>query len=63
MGLANTIFIIAGIIVALIGVAAFFIPNFARLINAPGGPRMKAIVALISGVILIIVGLVIQFPG
>ena len=63
MELANTILIIAGVIVVLIGLTAFFNPNFARIINAPGGPRMKAIFALIAGVILIIVSLIVQFPS
>jgi hypothetical protein len=55
--------IIVGVIVALIGVAAFFNPNFARIINVPGGPRLKAIVALIVGIIIAIVGLFIQIPN
>ncbi len=63
MELANTIVIIVGAIVVLIGLVAFLNPNFARIINAPGGPRMKAIVALIAGVILIIVSLTVQFPS
>ena len=63
MELANTIVIIVGAIVVLIGLVAFLNPNFARIINAPGGPRMKAIVALIAGVILIIVSLIVQFPS
>ena len=63
MGLANTILIIAGIIVIIIGLAAFINPNFSRLINAPGSPRLKAVIALIAGVILLIVGLIIQLPS
>lgn len=63
MELANIIMIVVGAIVALIGVVAFFNPNFARIINAPGGPRLKAIVALIAGIIIAIVGLFVQFPN
>ena len=63
MGLANTILIIIGIIVIIIGLATFINPNFSRLINAPGGPRLKAIIALIAGAILLLVGLIIQLPG
>ena len=63
MELANTILIIAGVIVVLIGVAAFFNPTFARIINAPGGPRMKAMIAFIVGVILIIIGLIVQISS
>jgi hypothetical protein len=63
MEITNTILIVAGVIVTLIGLATFFNPNFARIINAPGGPKIKAMVALIAGVILIIVGLVFQFSG
>ena len=63
MGITNIIILIVGVVVVLIGLVAFFNPNFARIINAPGGPRMKAIVALVIGLILVIVGLVVQLPG
>lgn len=62
MEIINTVFIIVGAIVALIGVAAIFNPNFARIINAPGGPRLKGAIALIIGLIFLIVGLVYQIP-
>ena len=61
MEITNTIFIVAGVIAILTGLATFFNPNFARIIRAPGGPRIKAMIALIAGVILIIVGFVFQF--
>lgn len=63
MGITNTILLIVGAIVALIGLTAFFNPNIARIINAPGGPRLKAIIAMIIGVIIIVAGLVIQLPA
>ena len=60
MGLTNTILLICGAIVSLIGIAAFLNPNFARWINAPGGPRLKAAIALIVGIMIIIIGLTIE---
>jgi putative Mn2+ efflux pump MntP len=60
MGLANTILIICGAIVSLFGIATFLNPNFARWINAPGGPRLKATISLIAGIIIIIIGLTIE---
>jgi len=63
MGITNTILLICGAIVILIGIGAFLNPNVARWINAPGGPRLKAIIALIVGVILALIGLVIPLPG
>ena len=63
MGIANTILLIVGVVVVLTGLAAFFNQNFARWINAPGGPRLKAAIALIVGVILIIVGVAIELPS
>ena len=63
MALANTILIVVGIIVIVIGLATFINPNFSRLINAPGGPRLKGSIAMIVGVILLIIGLVIQLPS
>ena len=57
MDTVNIILLIAGAIVILLGVLAFFYPNLARWINAPGGPRLKSIIALIVGIVLIIIGL------
>jgi len=62
MEITNTILIIVGVIVALFGVGAFLNPNLARWINAPGTPIIKAIVALVIGIILVIVGLIIEIP-
>jgi uncharacterized membrane protein len=56
MGITNTILVIIGLFLVLIGVAAFFNPNFSRWINVPGGPRLKASVAIISGVIILAIG-------
>ena len=55
----NIVLIIVGVIVSLIGVAAFLNPNFSKLINVPGGPKLKAIVAIIIGLIILITGLII----
>lgn len=63
MGITNTILIVVGLFVTLIGLAAFFNPNFARWINAPGGPRIKAIIAMIIGIIIIIASIIIQLPA
>lgn len=62
MGLTNIILLICGAIASLFGIAAFLNPNFARWINAPGGPRLKATTALIVGIIIIIIGLTIEIP-
>ena len=63
MGITNMILSIVGVIVIIIGLAAFINPNFARIINAPGGPKLKATIALVVGIILIILGLFIQLPS
>ena len=62
MGTANIILVIAGVIVTLLGIAAFFNPSFTRIINFPGGPKLKAIGSIIIGVIILIIGLIIKFP-
>jgi len=54
----NIFIIIVGVIISLIGIGAFLNPNFAKLINVPGGPRLKAMVALIVGLIILIYGLI-----
>ena len=63
METVNLITLIIGVIVILIGVAAFFIPNFARIINAPGSPRLKAIIAMVVGAFIAIISLIVQFPS
>ena len=63
MGVTNTILLVVGVIVVLFGIAAFINPNFSRLINAPGGPRLKAIIAMIIGIVILLSSLIIQFPS
>ena len=64
MEIVNLILIIVGVIAILIGVGAFLNPNIARFINAPGaGPRLKAFIALITGLILIIIGFLVNIPS
>ena len=60
---ANTILVVVGVIVTIIGVAGFLNPNFTKIINAPGGPRLKAIIAIIIGIIILTVGLLIDMPS
>ena len=62
METVNIILLISGAIVLLFGIGAFFNPNLARWINAPGSPRLKAIIALITGIILVIVGFIYEIP-
>ena len=62
MDTVNLILLIVGAIVLLFGLGAFFNPNFARLINAPGGPRLKALISSVAGIILVIISLIIEFP-
>ena len=63
MSLTNIILIIVGAIVTLIGILTIFYPNFARIINAPGGARLKAIISMIIGLIILIIGLSVEFSG
>ena len=62
MFLLNTLLLIVGIVALIIGILTFFIPGFARLINAPGGPRMKAVIAAIIGIIFILIALLVEIP-
>lgn len=57
-----SLIIFGGILPLLFGIGAFLNPNIARFINAPGGPRIKAIISMIIGVIFIVVGLAINVP-
>ncbi|MCK4365289.1 MAG: hypothetical protein KAW45_04510 [Thermoplasmatales archaeon] len=58
----NIILLVSGAIVLLFGIGAFLNPNLARWINAPGGPRLKSIIALIIGIILVIVSFIYEIP-
>lgn len=62
MEVVNLVLVIVGSLVALIGIISFFVPALTRIINAPGGPRLKAIVALITGIILVLIGLIVEIP-
>jgi len=62
MNTANIVLIIVGAIILLIGIAAFVNPNWTRWINFPGGPKLKAIGSTTVGIILIIIGLIIEIP-
>lgn len=63
MSTTNIIVAIVGIIVTLFGIGALLKPNIARWINVPGGPRMKAFVAIIVGIILIASGILVSFSN
>jgi hypothetical protein len=63
MSVTNTILIVIGAIVILIGIFTFFNPNISRIINAPGGPKLKAAIAIIVGIIIALIGLIIEIPG
>ena len=59
----NTILIITGAIITIIGIAGFLNPNFTKIVSAPGGPRLKAIIAIVAGLIILIAGLLIKIPA
>ncbi len=62
MTTANLILLLVGAIVAILGVLSIFFPGLTRVINAPGGPRLKSIVAIIVGLVILIIGLIIELP-
>lgn len=58
METTNIILQIVGVIVVLFGIGALLNPNISRWINAPGSPKIKSIIAMIVGIILIIIGFI-----
>ena len=62
METVNIILLVSGAIVLLFGIGAFLNPNLTRWINAPGGPRLKSIIALIIGIIFVIVSFIYEIP-
>ena len=63
MSITNTVLIVSGLFAAIIGIAAFFNPNLARWINAPGTPILKAIISTLIGIAIMLIGVLIPFPG
>ncbi len=62
MTTANLILLLVGGIVIILGVLSIFFPGLTRVINAPGGPRLKSIIAIIIGLVILIIGLIIELP-
>ena len=62
MTITNYILIILGVAVGIIGLLSIFFPNLTRIINAPGGQRLKSAVAIITGVIIFFIGLLVEIP-
>jgi len=62
MTTANLILLLVGGIVTILGVLSIFYPGLTRVINAPGGPRLKSIMAIIIGLVILIIGLIIELP-
>ena len=63
MAIPNLILIIVGAIIALLGIGTLINPNIERLINLPGGATLKAIISLVIGTVIIIMGFVITLTG
>lgn len=63
MTITNYILIIVGGLVALVGIFSIFFPGLTRMINAPGGERIKSIIAIIIGLILLLIGIIIDLPA
>lgn len=45
-----------GILVIILGIAALFVPALARVINIPGNERIKALGAVIAGIVITVIG-------
>jgi len=50
------IMILIGILLAMLGIIAFFVPKVANVINFPGSRSVKAVAVIIIGIIIIVVG-------
>jgi len=63
MAIPNLILIIVGAIIVLLGIGTLLNPNIERLINLPVGATVKALISLVIGVIIIIMGFVVTIAG
>jgi len=57
--MTNIILVAVGALVALLGFFAVINPNVSKIISAPGSAKIKGVIAIVIGVILIIIGLTI----
>jgi choline-glycine betaine transporter len=55
--MVNLIATLVGIIICIIGMGPLIYPPLAHLINIPGDDRLKALAALIIGIIIIVYAL------
>jgi len=62
MYIMNTFFLILGIGLIILGIASFFIQGLTRIMNSPGGPKMKSLICTIIGVFFILLALMVQMP-
>ena len=64
MNLLNWILAYTGLFVTIFGILALFFPSLARFINVPGvnSTSLKAIICMIVGIILTIIGIIIYIP-
>lgn len=62
MYLLNTIFLIVGIGISILGAVSFFIPALTRFINSPGGPKFKAVISMSIGIFFILLSLFVEMP-
>ena len=55
-----TMLVIIGLCLLGFGVLAFVMPNLARFINFPGNARIKAIAVVVTGMIAMIAGFLME---
>lgn len=63
MTITNYILIIVGVFVALLGILSIFFPGLTRVINAPGGARVRSIIAIVIGLIILMIGSIVELPS
>ena len=62
MEFVNIIFLLVGVFTLILGIVSMLNPNLTRFINFPGGPRIKAMVAISTGVLFCILAFIVDLP-
>ena len=62
MSALNTIFLIIGTVLVIVGAVSFLLPGLTRFINSPGGPKLKAVISMSIGIFFILLGLLVEMP-
>jgi uncharacterized membrane protein HdeD (DUF308 family) len=52
----ESLIVLVGIVLVIVGIVALFIPAIARVINIPGNEKIKSIGVIVVGIVMLLLG-------